>query len=167
VESGAPERAGWQLDELASAGRENTDAAHVSRYDAKEDGDALDEVRLLETLGLDTSSTVLDIGAGTGQFALAVAPRCARVVAADVSPVMLERLREKAKASGQRNIDCVRAGFLTYEHTGEPVAFTYSRYALHHLPDFWKAQALRAGFGIEDAEHSPDGIFAKYVLRRR
>jgi hypothetical protein len=36
----------------------------------------------------------------------------------------------------------VHAGFLTYEHSGPPADFVYSRYALHHLPDFWKAVAL-------------------------
>ena len=121
---------------------ENLDAIHVSRYDAKEDGDAPGEVRLLQSLGLGASSTVLDLGAGTGQLTLAVAPICSRVVAADVSPVMQERLREKVEAAGHRNIECVSPGFLTYEHSGEPVDFAYSRYALHHLPDFWKAQAL-------------------------
>jgi hypothetical protein len=49
---------GWLLDERASAGRENLDAIHVSRYDAKEDGDALNEVRLLQSLGLDARSPV-------------------------------------------------------------------------------------------------------------
>jgi len=29
---------GWVLDEFANAGRENLDADHVSRYDAKEEG---------------------------------------------------------------------------------------------------------------------------------
>ena len=138
----ARQSAGWLLDERASAGRENLDANHVSRYDAKEDGDPLGEVRLLENLGLDARSTVLDLGAGTGQFTLAVARICSRVVAVDVSPVMRELLRAKVEASGHRNIECVSAGFLTYEHSGEPVDFAYSRYALHHLPDFWKAQAL-------------------------
>ncbi len=181
---------------------------------------------------------MLDLGAGTGQFTLAVAPNCSRVIAADVSPVMRERLRANVQASSRRNIECVSAGFLTYEHAGEPIDFAYSRYALHHLPDFWKAQALvrlsnfmrpeavlrlwdvvysfqpveaaqrieswcatggtgtetdwtraeleehvrdehstftwllepmieRSGFRIEVADYSPDGIFAKYVLRRR
>ena len=120
---GAPHGPGWLLDERASAGRENLDAIHVSRYDVKEDGDALAEVGLLQGLGLGASSTVLDLGAGTGQFALAVAPVCSRVVAADVSPVMRERLRLKVEASGHGNIECVSAGFLTYEHTGEPIDF--------------------------------------------
>jgi ubiquinone/menaquinone biosynthesis C-methylase UbiE len=237
VRDRAPQSLSWLLDERASAGRENLDAVHVSRYDAKEDGDALGEVRLLQSLGLDETSTVLDVGAGTGQFTLAVAPFCYRVVAADVSPAMQRRLRDKVEASGQRNIECVSAGFLTYEHSGKPVDFAYSRFALHHLPDFWKAQALvrlgrfmrpgavlrlwdvvysfqpgeaeerieswcatggtdaatdwsraeleehvrdehstftwllepiieRAGFRIDEADHSRDGIFARYVIRR-
>lgn len=37
----------------------------------------------------------------------------------------------------------VEAGFLTYEHSGPPADFVYSRWALHHLPDLWKALALR------------------------
>lgn len=151
---------------------------------------------------------------------------------------MLEVLRRKVEASGHRNIECVSAGFLTYEHSGEPVDFAYSRYALHHLPDLWKALALvrlrrfmrpgavlrlwdavygfqpdeaeerienwcagggtgietdwsrgeleehvrdenstftwllepmveRSGFRIEAADYTVDGIFAKYILRRR
>ena len=31
---------------------------------------------------------------------------------------------------------------LTYEHRGEQADLVYSRYALHHLPDFWKALGL-------------------------
>jgi SAM-dependent methyltransferase len=31
---------------------------------------------------------------------------------------------------------------LTYEHQGAPADVVYSRNALHHLPDFWKAVTL-------------------------
>jgi SAM-dependent methyltransferase len=227
---------GWLLDEVAVAGRENFDPEHAARYDAKEDALAADEVAILRRLGLTSSSVVVDIGAGTGQFALAVAAACARVVAVDVSPVMLDRLRVKIDAAGLTNVDVVQAGFLTYAHAAEPADFVYSRLALHHLPDAWKAVALarlrgvlrpggvlrlwdvvydfgpdeaeerleawcstgsddvtadwtrseleehvrdehstftwllepmivRAGFDIEEALHSEDGIFAAYVLR--
>jgi SAM-dependent methyltransferase len=81
------------------------------------------------------------MGAGTGQFTLAAAPFCARLVAADVSPPMLDALR-KDRLGGLGNVDVVQAGFLTYKHRGQPADFVYSRYALHHLPDFWKAVAL-------------------------
>ena len=91
---------GWLLDEVASAGRENLDAEHVARYDGKEDADAAAEVTLLQHLGLGAGSVVVEIGTGTGQFALAAAPVCARVVAVDVSPVMLDLLRSKTAAGG-------------------------------------------------------------------
>lgn len=55
---------------------------------------------------------------------------------------MLEALRAKIAALGLSNVEVVQAGFLTYEHRGRPADFVYSRYALHHLPDFWKAVAL-------------------------
>lgn len=132
---------GWLLDEVASAGRENLDSDHVRRYDVKEDASAADEVRLLQRLGLSAESVVFDLGAGTGQFTLAAAAVCARVVAVDVSPVMLQALREKV--AGVSTVDVVQAGFLTYQHDGEPADVVYSRYALHHLPDFWKAVALQ------------------------
>ena len=123
-------------------GRENLDAGHVARYDTKEDAGAAGEVRVLQELGLDHRSTVVDIGAGTGQFTLAAASVCARVVAVDVSPVMLRRLQAKVDAAKASNVELVQSGFLSYEHGGNPADFVYSRYALHHLPDFWKAIAL-------------------------
>lgn len=91
---------GWALDEVASAGRENHDAEHVARYDGKEDGGAPAEVTMLQERGLDADAVVVDLGAGTGQFTLAVAPVCAKVVAVDVSPQMLTLLRAKVAAAG-------------------------------------------------------------------
>ena len=227
---------GWLLDELANAGRENLDADHVARYDAKMDSGAPGEVAFLQRLGLGPDSVVVDMGTGTGQFALAAAEACSRVVAVDVSPVMLELLAAKIRAARLTNVDVVQAGFLSYVHVGRPADFVYSRFALHHLPDFWKAVALarlrrvlraggalrladvvydfapteaeqrieawcatggsevegdwsraeleehvrdehstfswllepmfqRAGFAVEEAEYTDDGIFATYVLR--
>ncbi len=231
-----PSRPGWFLDEVASAGRENVDAEHVARYDNKENADGAVEAQLLRHHGVGQDSSVVDLGSGTGQLALAIAVHCARVVAVDVSGVMLHALREKVAAAGAGNV--VEAGFLTYQHTGPPADAVYSRYALHHLPDAWKAIALvrvhdmlrpgglfrlwdvvyhfepqqaeeriedwcatgadgvvgewsraeleehvrdehstftwllepmitRAGFSIDQADYSPDGIFTRYLLRRR
>lgn len=131
----------WRLDELSSAGRENLDAAHAARYDSKEDAGAASEVALLERLGLNATSTVIDLGAGTGQFTLAVALRCGSVTAVDVSTPMLDVLRAKLAATDFSNVRIEQAGFLTYT-TPAPADFVYTRWALHHLPDFWKAVAL-------------------------
>jgi len=132
----------WFSDELNYAARENLDPGHAARYDAKEDASAAGEVALLEDLGLTRESLVVEFGAGTGQFSVEVAPACARLIAVDVSPIMLRQLENKIAALGLSNVDVVRAGFLTYEHAGSPADFVYSRFALHHLPDFWKAVAL-------------------------
>jgi SAM-dependent methyltransferase len=70
------------------------------------------------------------------------------VVAVDVSPAMLAALAANVERLGLGNVECVRAGFLTYEHQGELADFVYSRNALHHLPDFWKGIALRRAAAV-------------------
>jgi SAM-dependent methyltransferase len=132
----------WFLDELTHAGSEHLDATYVPGYDRKAGTDPAEDLVLLRDLGLNETHTLVDLGAGTGTLALAAAPLCRRVVAVDVSPVMLSLLRQKAAQSGIGNIECVQRGFLTYEHRGDLADFVYSRHALHHLPDFWKVLAL-------------------------
>lgn len=134
----------WKLDELAHAGPEHSDPAFVAGYDRKQGfPDPAPDIAVLREHGLGAASTVLDLGAGTGQFALAAAAEFGRVVAVDVAPTMLDQLRERANAAGRANLECVQAGILGYEHTGEPADGVFTRNALHHLPDFWKVLALR------------------------
>lgn len=132
----------WFIDELAHAGDEHLDPAYAASYDAKAGTDPSEDLARLEELGLDETSTLVDLGAGTGTFALAAAPHCRRVVAVDVSPAMLKILAANAERQNLRNVECVQAGFLSYEHRGGLADFVYTRNALHHLPDFWKGIAL-------------------------
>jgi ubiquinone/menaquinone biosynthesis C-methylase UbiE len=132
----------WFLDELAHAGGEHLDPAYVAAYDRKARVDPTEDLALLRTLGLNEHSIVVDLGAGSGAFALAVAPLCRRVIAVDVSPAMIATLQTKAQSLGLQNVEGVRGGFLSYAHHGDPADVVYSRHALHHLPDFWKAVAL-------------------------
>jgi ubiquinone/menaquinone biosynthesis C-methylase UbiE len=132
----------WMIDELAYAGAEHLDAAFVAAFDQKQATDPSEDVEALLVRGLDASSTLVDLGAGTGTFALAIAPHCGRVIAVDVSPVMLDVLRRRAADADCSNITVVNAGFLSYEHEGPPADFVYTRHAVHQLPDFWKSLAL-------------------------
>jgi ubiquinone/menaquinone biosynthesis C-methylase UbiE len=133
----------WMLDELAHAGPEHLDPGFVAGFDRKQGyPDPGEDLAVLRGHGIGQASTVVDLGAGTGQFALAVAPEVARVVAVDVSPAMQDTLRERAARAGLANVECVQAGFLGYEHTGPPADAVFTRNALHQLPDFWKALAL-------------------------
>jgi SAM-dependent methyltransferase len=145
----------WMLDELSSAGRENLDADHVGRYDSKMDADATNEVALMHSLGLDAASTLVEFGAGTGQFTLAAAATGAKVVAVDVSPVMLDALRRKVAGGSFDNVHIVEAGFLTYDAPPGTADFVYSRLALHHLADFWKVTALQRVHELL----APGGVF--------
>lgn len=133
----------WLPNELDTAGRENLDPEHVANYDRKETIDVASEIELLQRLGLDDTSEVIDIGAGTGQLTLKVASLCHWMTAVDISPVMLERLRQNVRDAELSNVEIVQSGFLRYEHRREPVDFLYSRLVLHHLPDFWKSMALK------------------------
>jgi ubiquinone/menaquinone biosynthesis C-methylase UbiE len=146
---------GWIPDEFAHAGPEHLDPGYVARYDEKAGVEPADDLAILRDLGLNETSTLVDLGAGTGAFALAVAPFCRRVVAIDVSPAMLAVLRQKAERLGIDNVEPVQAGFLSYQHRGEPADFVYSRHALHHLPDVWKAVALARIAAILE----PGGVF--------
>ena len=128
---------GWLPDELEYAGAEHRDPLYAAGYDAKTGFAVGPDLELLQRLGVGTTSTLVDLGAGTGLLAAAAAPYCARIIAVDPSPAMLEVARARGAT-----IECVEAGFLTYEHVGEAADAVYSRNALHHLPDVWKAVAL-------------------------
>jgi SAM-dependent methyltransferase len=135
----------WQINELAHAGPEHLDPGFVSGYDRKQGyPDPSADLDLLHAHGIGSSSTVVDLGAGTGQFALAAAAQgIGRVVAVDISPAMVEHLRARAaEADITGRLHCVRAGFLSYEHEGPPADAVHTRHALHQLPDFWKGVAL-------------------------
>jgi SAM-dependent methyltransferase len=123
------------IDERAFAGAEHLDPAYVAGYDRKAGLDPDAELELLRRHGLDAETVLVDLGAGTGVLAAAAAPHCRRVVAVDPSPAMVAVLRA-------RGLEAVEAGFLTYEHEGEPPQLVHTRNALHHLPDFWKGVAL-------------------------
>jgi ubiquinone/menaquinone biosynthesis C-methylase UbiE len=133
----------WMLDELAHAGPEHLDPAFVAGYQRKQGyPDPAEDLAVLAAHGLDQASTVVDLGAGTGRFALAAAARFGQVTAVDISPAMLGLLRQRAAAAGVANVRVVQAGFLSYQHPGPPADGVYTRNALHQLPDFWKAVAL-------------------------
>lgn len=93
-------------------------------------------------MNLQPDQIVLEMGAGTGELAVAVAEHCSKMLAIDLSEGMLKLAEMKARSKGLKNIEFIQRGFLTYEHKGEPVDVVISQLALHYLPDFWKQIAL-------------------------
>jgi ubiquinone/menaquinone biosynthesis C-methylase UbiE len=88
---------------------------------------------------------VVDIGAGTGLLALALAPRVGRVIAVDISPEMCRYLEREANGL-ELEIVCASAERLALpDQTAELVV---SNYCYHHLRDNAKDVALAEAYRI-------------------
>lgn len=148
----APSAAGqrpYLPEELDHAGPEHLDPGFVAGFDRKQSyPDPEPDIALLREQGVGPDAVVVDLGAGTGRFALAAARAFGQVVAVDISPAMVNRLHDRAAAEQLTDFRAVRAGFLTYQHHGPAADAVYSRHALHQLPDVWKAVALERIAGL-------------------
>ncbi|WP_312876758.1 class I SAM-dependent methyltransferase [Streptomyces bohaiensis] len=134
----------FRPDEAAFAGAEHLDPAFVAGFDRKQgEPDPEPDIALLREHGTGPHATVVDLGSGTGRFALAAAQAFGSVVAVDVSPAMRDHLTRAATAASVTGLTQVAAGFLSYEHRGAPADAVHTRHALHQLPDVWKAVALQ------------------------
>ncbi|MDH7478518.1 MAG: methyltransferase domain-containing protein [Syntrophomonadaceae bacterium] len=136
----------WHYDEMKPVGVDYSDISEVRSYDTRMSRirDVKKECEgIIDTLNLPSSSSILEIGTGTGAFAIEAARRFGRVIAVDVSPAMLEFARSRAREENIKNIEFHQAGFLTFRSPGLLFNAVVSQIALHHLPDFWKLIALK------------------------
>ncbi|MEF8780652.1 MAG: class I SAM-dependent methyltransferase [Haloferacaceae archaeon] len=86
---------------------------------------------------------VLDVGTGTGAIALALAPEAGRVVGRDISEGMLEQAERKRVEGGHDNVSFDLGSFREPEYDG-PADVVVSNFALHHLSDGEKREAIHA-----------------------
>jgi ubiquinone/menaquinone biosynthesis C-methylase UbiE len=136
----APE---WQYHEPGHPGSDFDAMAEIYDRNMQKYRDVQGEIdEILEYLALRPDQSILEIGTGTGEFALAAARRCRKVYAIDLSAGMLRYAEKKAQMRGVSNVEFLPGGFLTYRHEGAPLDAVVSQIALHHLPDFWKQIAL-------------------------
>lgn len=135
-------RLDWIYDESRQVGVDFENANEVAQYDTKQGSNRDDEHKLVERLCIMPGQVVVDLGCGTGSFALEAARAGARVRTIDVSTTMLEFLNGAASREGLSDLQVECAGFLTFETALNSFDTVVSRYALHHLPDFWKQAAL-------------------------
>ncbi len=97
-------------------------------------------------LGVQPGWRVADIGCGNGLLAVEAALMGADVDAIDISPAMLALA--KIQASDRKvAIRTQSAGLLSFAYQPNSYDLIVSEFALHHLPDFWKAVALARIFG--------------------
>lgn len=136
----------WFYDESRHVGVDYSEKGAASAYDEQMEAfrDYEDEVAKfiskLESLDLDNAIAV-DVGCGTGVLPLVAAKYFKKIYAFDVSEEMLRIAKEKSAAKNISNIVFEKAGFLNF-NVEEKADFVFSKWALHHLPDYWKQAAL-------------------------
>jgi SAM-dependent methyltransferase len=96
---------------------------------------------VVEHAAPDADDVVLDLGTGTGAIALALAPSAGRVVGRDISSGMLEEARSKAAEAGIDNVEFGEGRFRDPDYGG-PVDIVTSNFAMHHLSDGEKREAI-------------------------
>src|ERR1700676_3453855 len=121
------------------------DSAVASLYDGHDDSD-LRARTALSALGVKPGWRIADVGCGNGVLACEAALMGAEVDAIDISPAMLALAQIVARAR-KVAIRTQSAGLLSFAYHPESYDLIVSEFALHHLPDFWKAVALSRIFG--------------------
>jgi ubiquinone/menaquinone biosynthesis C-methylase UbiE len=98
--------------------------------------------RIVELAEPRRDDLVVDLGAGTGLLARALAPRVHEVVAVDLSERMLARLDDEVAADGLYNVETVVGDLRRLPLEDESATLVVSNYAFHHLHDTGKELAL-------------------------
>ncbi|MEM7735596.1 MAG: class I SAM-dependent methyltransferase [Deinococcota bacterium] len=136
----------WVFNEAQDFGW--SDSSTIENYNNVARGNSSVERQRLIDLGVSKEHVLMDIGCGTGTLVLEAAKLCKTVIALDVAKPMLDYLKNDALQLGIHNINYVNQGFLSYEHAQDPVDFVVSQHTFHHLPDFWKVQALQGVYDV-------------------
>src|ERR1700730_17467247 len=132
----------WYYNERRQLG---LGSAVASIYDRHDDSDIRARA-VLTMLGVQRGWRVADIGCGNGVLACEGALVGADVDAIDISPAMLALAEIQARIR-KVTIRTQPAGLLSFAYQPDTYDLIVSEFALHHLPDFWKAVALSRIFG--------------------
>ena len=116
---------------------ENNDPVHDPKP-LRDYMDKWDGQKFIESMQLDKTKSVLEIGVGTGRLAIKVAPNCKRLVGIDISPKTIERAFENL--SSYPNIALVCGDFMSFEFD-EQFDVIYSSLTFMHIED--KASAIQ------------------------
>ena len=115
---------------------ENNDPVHDPKP-LRDYMDKWDGHKFIESMQLDKSKSVLEIGVGTGRLAIKVAPLCKRLVGIDISPKTIARANENL--SLHPNIELICGDFKSFAFD-EQFDIIYSSLTFMHIEN--KASAI-------------------------
>jgi len=128
----------WYYNQRRQLGLDNAVAAIYDRHD---DSDIRARAALT-ALGVKPGWKVADIGCGNAVLATEAALMGAEVDAVDISEAMLALAAIYAR-DRRAVVRTQPAGLLSFAYEPNSYDLIVSEFTLHHLPDFWKAVALR------------------------
>jgi len=113
-----------QVERLRVTGGDEYWASRAGRFQAMA-GVAAPADPILAFLGrwLSPDRTVLDVGAGTGRYALAIAPLVSQVIAVEPSAAMTQLLRAGVRARGLKNVTVIEAPWETCDAVAADLVF--------------------------------------------
>jgi SAM-dependent methyltransferase len=139
-------------------------------YDATRltDPDTLDTIVGLLDEHVVKDGQVLEIGVGTGQLALPLSARGARVTGLDLSPAMMAKLVEKA--GGASPVRLVQGDATRMPFADDVFAGAYARWVLHLIPAWTEVLAgldriVAADGAIAIEPGGESGVFREVFLR--
>ena len=116
---------------------ENNDPVHDPKP-LRDYMDKWDGQKFIESMQLDKTKSVLEIGVGTGRLAIKVAPLCKRLVGIDISPKTIARANENL--SSHPNIELICGDFKSSAFD-EQFDIIYSSLTFMHIKE--KAFAIQ------------------------
>lgn len=125
--------------------RARRDERHASHVEVLADTGGFERLRdeIVSRAKPKPDDQVLDLGAGTGLLAFAVAPNVDHVTAVDNSPAITRLLEEKARRLAVANLTVTLADVRSLPLADSSIDLALSNYCLHHVSDADKLVALR------------------------
>jgi ubiquinone/menaquinone biosynthesis C-methylase UbiE len=106
---------------------------------------------------------VLDVGCGSGQFAVALAPHVAHVTGVDLTPAMLEQARALQAQAGAANIEWIESDSMHLPVAEASFDLVVSRSMFHHaaspsgtLAEMRRACAAHGRIAVLDVTPAPE-----------
>ena len=135
----------WEYNENKQVGTDYSNTLNVESYDShmqKVRNYEEEAKKIIQYLKVDKNSRIIEIGTGTGHFAISASKYVNEVYALDISKNMINYAKQKAQNNNISNIKWLNIGFIRLNEENK-FDGAITKGALHHLPDFWKFVALK------------------------